>query len=593
VGFDEIVEHYARHVRACAEPPLLIGHSLGGLIVQVLLDRNLGRGAIALCPAPPRGILPLHGSVVRAMAPQLSRRSGWRRIARLSFENWQRDYAGSMPVHDQRASFARYVVPESGRIWYQLAGSLMGGAGGISFRNRSRRPLLLIAADEDHVAPVAMVSANRRAFLAETALHVLAGRGHWVLADHDADELADLIDAFALRLWSQPARRQPLSSPAGPAPRHVVIIGGGPAGLATATALKRRGVESVILERAAEVGQSWRRHYDRLRLHTMRSLSGLPGMAIPRAWGTWVAAHDFASYLERYARHHRLEVAVETTVTRLSLEAPRGAWRIETSRGVWGADQVVVATGLNQKPRLPDWAGAGRNGLVVHSSAYRGPAMFRGRDVLVVGAGNSGAEIAADLAEGGAARVRLAVRTGPNLVPRTVLGVPIQVFGVLMEGLPPRPMDFLMHGMQRLFFGDVSKLGLPRPTRGAFTRMMCERAIPIIDVGLVAALTACKVEVVAGVAAISDGEVQLLDDMRLAPDAVIAATGYRPALDSLFGDELEFDEAGLPSMSASGEVAGTRGLYCVGYLVSAGGALRAIARQAEDIAGSICGNSRG
>jgi len=586
LGFDDIVEHFARHVRACVEAPLLIGHSLGGLVAQVLLDRDLGRGAVALCPAPPRGILPLHVSMLRSVVPQLARRHGRRRIAHLPFVAWQRDFADSMPLQDQRESFARYVVPESGRIWYQLTAALIGGTGGVGFRNRERPPLLLIAADEDRIAPPAMVSANRRAYAAETELRVLTGRGHWVLGEHDADELASVIESFAMPLWEQRRRPTVLPSPTRFS-RRVVIIGSGPSGLATGVALKQRGIESVILERDSGVGRSWRGHYDRLRLHTVRSLSALPGMDIPRAWGTWVAAHDFASYLERYARHHGLEVAIETVATALMHEPDGSTWRVETSRGVWRADNVVVATGLNRKPYLPEWVKTAPAGLVIHSSAYRNSQTLRGRDVLVVGAGNSAAEIAVDLADGGAARVRLAVRGGPNIMPRTLLGVPIQIFGVLLGDLPAGAMDIVMHVMRPVLCGDCGRLGLPRPRHGPFTQMVRHAKVPIIDIGLLAALAARKVEVVSAVAAIVGGQVRLVDGTLLTTDRVIAATGYHPGLGALLGAAIELDLAGLPRLSASAEVAGAPGLYCAGYLVSPGGTLRAIARQAERVAESI------
>jgi putative flavoprotein involved in K+ transport len=264
-------------------------------------------------------------------------------------------------------------------------------------------------------------------------------------------------------------------------------------------------------------------------------------------------------------------------------------WRIATSRGEWRADRVVVATGLNRTPNLPAWAAAGSAAApqILHSSAYRGPAAFAGRDVLVVGTGNSGAEIATDLAAGGAARVRLAVRTGPNLLPRTLFGVPTQMTGVVFGALPPRAMDVVMRGMQRVLFGDVTRLGLPRPPRGLFTQLTRDRAVPILDVGLVAALAARRVEVVAAVRTIKGRAVQLADETEITPDAVIAATGYRADLASLFGTAVALDAGGLPRLSAAAEVEGAPGLYCAGYLVSAGGVLRAIARQAEAIAAHV------
>src|SRR5512142_2785206 len=117
-----------------------------------------------------------------------------------------------------------------------------------------------------------------------------------------------------------------------PEPRsEVVVIGAGPGGLAAAAALGQAGIPAVILERADAIGASWRGHYDRLHLHTVRWLSGLPGLPIPRREGRWVSRDAFVAYLETYARHHRLGVRLGTEVTGLARMA--GAWRVSTSRG--------------------------------------------------------------------------------------------------------------------------------------------------------------------------------------------------------------------------------------------------------------------
>ncbi|GEB49534.1 hypothetical protein SCA03_20850 [Streptomyces cacaoi] len=182
----------------------------------------------------------------------------------------------------------------------------------------------------------------------------------------------------------------------------VHILGAGPGGLAVAAALGERGIASVVLERSDTVGSSWRRHYDRLHLHTTRAQSSLPGLPIPRAFGRWVARDDMVRYLETYAAHHGIEVATGVDVDRI--ERRDGRWVLHANGGRRPtATTVVVATGFNHTPHLPDWPGrADFTGQLLHAGDYRSAAPFRGKDVLVVGAGNTGAEIAADLAESGA-----------------------------------------------------------------------------------------------------------------------------------------------------------------------------------------------
>jgi putative flavoprotein involved in K+ transport len=143
-------------------------------------------------------------------------------------------------------------------------------------------------------------------------------------------------------------------------------------------------------------------------------LSGLPGLPMPRSYGRYVARDHVVEYLERYAAHHRLRISLGTEVRRL--DRTGDGWRLDVAAGPLFATYAVVATGHNSVPALPGWPGLDRfRGEIVHASTYRNPRPYAGRDVLVVGAGNSGAEIAVDLVEGGAARVRLAVRTPPNI----------------------------------------------------------------------------------------------------------------------------------------------------------------------------------
>jgi cation diffusion facilitator CzcD-associated flavoprotein CzcO len=212
-------------------------------------------------------------------------------------------------------------------------------------------------------------------------------------------------------------------------------VGAGPAGLATAAEARRNGLTAQILDAAEAVGASWRAHYDRLRLHTTRGLSALPGVPIPARLGRWVARDDFIAYLEHYARKAGVPIRLAVRVDRI--DAAPGGWRLTTSGGQIEAGQVVVASGHNHTPRLPDWPGqSGFTGELSHSSGYRNPTPFRGRDVLVVGAGNSGAEIAADLVEGGARKVWISIRTPPNIVRRDgPAGIAPQQLGILMRPL--------------------------------------------------------------------------------------------------------------------------------------------------------------
>ena len=216
-------------------------------------------------------------------------------------------------------------------------------------------------------------------------------------------------------------------------------------------------MDATILERG-RVGEPWRGRYDRLHLHTIRSLSHLPGYRIPPDFGRWVARDQFVQYLEQYAAHHRLEPRFGVEATRIDRDD--GIWSVRTNAGTIPTRVVVVATGYTRLPHLPRWPGT-FDGPVVHSVDYRNPQPYRGQDVLIVGAGNSGTEIAVDLAEGGAARVRIAVRTPPNILRRDVKGFPIQLLGIMFRRLPPRLLDRLFLVLERTTTPELSGYGLP------------------------------------------------------------------------------------------------------------------------------------
>jgi putative flavoprotein involved in K+ transport len=276
----------------------------------------------------------------------------------------------------------------------------------------------------------------------------------------------------------------------------VLVVGAGPAGLAVAASLGRRGVEALVVDRGSAVGDSWRARYDRLHLHTPRVQSGLPGLPIPKRFGRWVARDDMVRYLGDYAAHHRIEPRFGTTVRRLDRDGD--GWRVTTGDGDLHARHVVFASGFNCDPVLPPWPGADSfPGDLMHASAYANPEPFRGKDVLVVGAGNTGAEIAADLAEGGAASVRLAVRTPPNVIPRQLGPVPITLLGISLDYTPAWLADPLNRVLQRRFVGDLTSYGLPAAPQGVVAQQRATGVTPTIDVGLVAQLKAGRVTPVA------------------------------------------------------------------------------------------------
>ncbi|HEX6350944.1 MAG TPA: NAD(P)-binding domain-containing protein, partial [Candidatus Dormibacteraeota bacterium] len=316
--------------------------------------------------------------------------------------------------------------------------------------------------------------------------------------------------------------------------------------------------------------------------HTTRRLSALPGQEIPAAAGTWVSRDDFIAYLEDYARRQDIPIRFHSPVQRI--DRTGGRWRLQTAGGDLEAETVVVATGYNRRPHLPDWPGrSGYTGRLIHSSEYRNPAPFRGSDVLVVGSGNSGAEIAADLVDGGARQVWNAIRTPPNIVRRNLGPLANQHLGILASKLPPRFVDWLSLTIQRLAIGDLSRHGLAAPRDGAYTRVMRDEQIPLIDVGFLSHLKAARIQVVPGVDAFESDWV-VCGNHRVKPQAVVAATGYERALDDLVGHLGVLAPNGRPAVHAPRAHPRTPGLYFIGYTNPLVGNLYEVSKVAVELA---------
>jgi cation diffusion facilitator CzcD-associated flavoprotein CzcO len=359
-----------------------------------------------------------------------------------------------------------------------------------------------------------------------------------------------------------------------------VVVGAGPAGLAVGACLKDGGVSTLLVDCSETPGSSWRRHYDRLHLHTPRGNSELPLLGFPRGTPRWPSRQQVVDYLEGYARHFQLDLRMGQEVTSVRHESD--GWRTTTDRATYRSRFVVVATGYTLVPVVPSWPGRERfRGPLVHSSAYQNGEPYRGKRVLVVGFGNSGGEIAIDLHEHGA-RPALAVRSPVNVIARQVLGVPMVTIGSALRWLPPSVADALGAPISWLTVGDLRKLGLRKLPYGPITQIARHRRIPLIDVGTIDLIRKGHVQVLPGVRELGESEVVFDDGSRHAFDAVVAATGYAPRADRFVQvPDLVLDESGCPAASGA-EV--SPGLFFCGMHVAPSGMLHEIAAEARGIA---------
>ncbi len=364
----------------------------------------------------------------------------------------------------------------------------------------------------------------------------------------------------------------------------VIVVGGGAAGLSAAAALARRGIESVVLEQYPELGGTWARRYDRLHLHTVRGFSGLAHHPIPRRYPRYLARDEVVAYLNEYARHFALRIVRGTRVA--SIRARDGVWAVQTEDGTESrARVVVVATGQYRQPMLPAWPGRELyRGRVIHSSEYANALPYVGRRVLVVGAGNSGAEIATDLAESGAAAVAISIRTPPSIVPRDPFGMPSQRTSIVLSALPPRLANWVGMVNARLTIGDLTSYGLSTREFTAYTT----GRIPLIDVGFVDAVRRGRVRVRPALARLSPTGAVFADGSDESCDAIVAATGFTTGLGSLVDAPDVLDEREEPRGS-SGNATARPGLYFVGFTHSLRGHLYEANRASRRLARNVRG----
>lgn len=349
------------------------------------------------------------------------------------------------------------------------------------------------------------------------------------------------------------------------ADRNVVVIGAGTSGLSAAVALADRGIRPLVIDRADQIGSSWRSRYDRLCLNTGRQFSHLPKRPYPKGTPTYPTRDQVIAHLEQHATDGGIELRLSCSTERI--ERIRDGWRVVTSDGAFDALQVVMATGHDHEPFVPEWPGRESwSGGLVHSSAYANATAFVGRKVLVVGSGSSGLELAFDLATGGADKVWLAVRTPPNIMLREgPLGLPGDVIAIPLHNSPIRVADAIARFGRRMAVGDLSEFGLPTPEEGIFARSARLGVAPaIVDREVITAIRDRAFDVVDAVESLTRDAVRLVDGSTIRPDDVVCATGFNRGLAKLVGHLGVLDEQGRPT--ATGKVPAASGLRFIGFV---------------------------
>ncbi|MFZ4813798.1 MAG: flavin-containing monooxygenase [Phototrophicaceae bacterium] len=382
----------------------------------------------------------------------------------------------------------------------------------------------------------------------------------------------------------------------------VVVIGAGPAGLATAYYLRRAGVPFRVIDRAAHVADTWSAMYPSLRLNTTKWYSHMPDLPMPRHYPIFPTGAQYYAHLQDFAHRHDLlrDILFGVDVQRITPLA--GRWCIETRDGTIQTDAVIAATGRFGRPVWPKIDGLDQfTGTVIHAHEYKGIDAFVGARVMVIGNGPSGVDIAPELGRAPhQPPVLMAMRTGVVLRPRYPYGLPKQAWTWVTDHLPPMIGRPLITHIESLKFEALDRVGIRTPRPDQVSRAAGTRGRELID-----AVARGQVICVAGVRQFSQRCVTLEDGSVYELDAVILATGYAPVIDQyLDAPHAERDVNGwlvreqtgfvpLPHIptnypaNSGREVRGLPGLYLVGQYYVGKGALYNFNVEAQIVAQQV------
>lgn len=314
---------------------------------------------------------------------------------------------------------------------------------------------------------------------------------------------------------------------------ELIIIGGGQSGLAAGRHAHKQGLNYLILEASNAIGSTWRERYDSLTLLTPRAYSGLPDLPLSGDADGYPTRDEVADYLQQYAKNFDLNVVLDQAVLEVT---KRGElFTVATESAIYTAPAVVVATGPFQTPRMPTWASATEEVLQLHSSAYRNPAQITGRSVLVLGGGNSGAQIAEELAMN--LQVAMAVNAPLRFMPAKIFG-------------------------KSLFWWLDAVGALNAPSNSFIAKKLRGRGDPIIGTSLKPLLKRGAVTLKPAATSMSDGTVTFADETHGRYDTIIYSTGYTADYGWMHIPKA-LDEANMPAQQG-GQSEAVNGLYFLG-----------------------------
>ncbi|MCU0497508.1 MAG: NAD(P)/FAD-dependent oxidoreductase [Anaerolineae bacterium] len=352
----------------------------------------------------------------------------------------------------------------------------------------------------------------------------------------------------------------------------VLVIGAGPAGLASAYFLQQAGIPYQVVDCSEVIASTWHNLYPSLKLNTTRFLSHLPGRKFPLTYGIFPTGKQYHRYLVQYAQDHHFNLQLGVEVQRIQPE--NGGWRVESTLGSTWHPAVISASGRFHRPYLAQISGMDHfDGTIIHANDYKGPTPFIGQRVMVIGNGPSGVDISIEIGKHNAIPTLLAMRTGILLRPRFPLGLPKHVWMLIAERMPKPIGDRIDRMIESIRFQNLDRIGIKSVPEARLSSAASTRGPELIHAvkrGIVKCIDApIRLEQHAAI---------LPDDQRIEVDTIILATGYRPVLYRYFGYQGPVDSYGWPLRDLEAhpngrEVLGYPGLYLVGVFYQGKGAM--------------------
>jgi hypothetical protein len=370
---------------------------------------------------------------------------------------------------------------------------------------------------------------------------------------------------------------------------NTFVIGASISGLASAAALRKQGIEYIIIEKQSQVVAPWRNHYERLHLHTNKRVSNLPYKKFGRTIPPYPSRQQVVDYLEVYQKEFNIDPVFNTEARSVKKESD--CWLTETNNETFRSKYVIMATGPFGKPKTVNFKGMETfTGKLIHSYAYKTGKDFKGQKVLVVGFGNSACEIAIDLYEQGALP-SMSVRSPVNVIPRDILGIPILEISQLMSRLPPRIADTINAPLMRLLFGDITKLGLKKMSYGPFEQIQKDGSTPVLDIGTIKHIRKGHIKIYGDIDHIEGSTVHFIDTKKENFDAIVAGIGYyQNAAEIVSADKTRFED--LRSCVDKQKYFGKDGLYFCGFWIGPRGQIHEISLDAQKISKDIAQKER-